>query len=367
MLSLRVATFAAAVGLLALAAPAGAQDIDPTLAKSWAYMQKAMPGVPYQLLKDACAEGKLTIYHGAWSDAQNNQIKHFTEQFPCINIQTQEFGGAAMRQRFTTEFQVGRDAADIVQYTNPIATAADAAKGYFAEYKIADDAAYPDNLKIGTVAYPLRIGVAGIAWNTDRVSEADAKILYKWEGAVDPRWAGKVGVIDPTIATGVGAVPWHLWFNLYGEDFIKKIGELKPRIFPGTNPASAALASGDIAVILNASEAGLIPLLNKGAPVRWSFPEPGVAIATDQMINAHAPDPNAARLYQQYAFSLEGYGYWQELGGVPTRIGFKDRRAIAKESWYVLAKKFYTYSAKDYNAETAKVNELFKKYVGSAK
>ena len=83
---------------------------------------------------------------------------------------------------------------------------------------------------------------------------------------------------------------------------------MRPQVFSGTNPASAALASGDIAVLFNASETGLMPLQSAGAPLRWTFPEPAAGPVTGQAISARAPHPNAAKLYHEYAFTTEGYG-----------------------------------------------------------
>ena len=140
-------------------------------------------------------------------------------------------------------------------------------------------------------------------------------------------------MVDPA-AGGVVYLPWYAWYKLYGEDFIKKVGEVRPQIYSATNPGSAALASGDIAVLFNASETGLMPLQAAGAPLRWAFPEPATGPVTGQAIDARAPHPNAAKLYHEYAFTAEGYGLWQKLGGAPARIGFKDQRPIAAEPWY---------------------------------
>jgi hypothetical protein len=82
--------FSMHVGMLSAAAAAFiapcalAQDIDPKLRASWDFMQSAMPGVPYETLKAACAEGRLMVYHGSWTDAQNAQIEAFHKRFPFL-------------------------------------------------------------------------------------------------------------------------------------------------------------------------------------------------------------------------------------------------------------------------------------------
>src|SRR5688572_29079764 len=84
-----------------------AQAVDPKLAASWAFVQKAMPGVSYNLLKAACDERTVMIYHGTWVDAQDEQIAGFRKRFPCLSVQ--KFGATMgdMRERFLSELRAG--------------------------------------------------------------------------------------------------------------------------------------------------------------------------------------------------------------------------------------------------------------------
>src|SRR6202012_5200239 len=143
------------------------------------------------------------------------------------------------------------------------------------QYMIGDDKAYDDSVKMAGYVYPIHRGTTALAWNTNLVNDQQDKLLMDWKGITDPVWAGRAGVTDPS-GSASALRPWYIWPKLYGDDFIPKIGALKPRVFTGSSPASAALASGDIAVILNASEVNLSPLWRSGAPVRWALPEPGI-------------------------------------------------------------------------------------------
>jgi iron(III) transport system substrate-binding protein len=347
-----------------LAGPAAAQAVDPALAASWKFVQENMPGVPYSLLKSACDEGALMLYHGTWTDAQKSQVAAFKTRFPCIkSVQMFELNAGPLRQRFLSESRAGLRSADIIQDTDPGTLNDQAAEGLYMQYTISNDQAYADGMKKTGYWYPLRIALVGIAWNTDLVGDKDAELLRDWKNIIDPKWKGRAGVVDPA-AGGVVYLPWYAWFKLYGEDFIKKIGDVQPQIYSGTNPGSAALASGDIAVLFNASETGLMPLQAAGAPLRWSFPEPATGPVTGQAIAAGAPHPSAAKLFHEYAFTAEGYGFWQKLGGAPARIGFKDQRPIATEPWYKYPAKFLEYDVHDVTNLYSKISDLFHKWVG---
>lgn len=341
-----------------------AQDIDPKLKASWEFMQKALPGVPYAVLRDACAEGALMIYHGSWVDAQNAQIAAFSKRFPCVRVQ--KFGSTTseLRERFTSEIRAGRHTADIMQDSDPGILDNMAASGLLTEYTITNSGSFPAGTKKEGFWYPLRLALSGIAWNTDLVSEADAKILQDWKGVLDPRWKGRAVVVDPTSGGGIVYAPVYAWDQMFGPSFIEQLGTQKPRVVAGINNAAAALAAGDVAVIFNASETGLLPLWQKGAPIRWSLPVPGIGPATGQAIATKAPHPNAAKLYQEYAFAEEGYTAWYLLGGAPARSGLADKRQVASEPWYKYPKEFYSYDAADANKKSRDIAERFSKAVG---
>jgi iron(III) transport system substrate-binding protein len=343
---------------------ANAQDIDPKLKAAWDYVQKAMPGVSYSVLRDACAEGTLMIYHGSWIEAQNAQIQAFTKRFPCIRVQKFGTTTSELRERYKSELQAGRNIADLMQDSDPGVLDSFAATGLLTEYKISNADAYPAGTKKEGFWYPLRLALSGIAWNTDLVSEGDAKILQDWKGIVDPRWKGRAVVVDPTSGAGIVYVPFYVWDKLYGPTFIEQIGAQRPRVVNGINNAAASLASGDVAVIFNASETGLLPLWQKGAPIRWSLPDPGIGPATGQGIAAKAPHLNAAKLYQEYAFAEEGYDAWYLLGGAPARSGLKDKRQVASEPWYKYPKEFFAFDPADANKQGRDIAERFNKAVG---
>jgi iron(III) transport system substrate-binding protein len=362
----------ALVGLVfAIAAPcigarhASSQEVDPKLAPSWAFMQQQMPGAPLDLLAAACKDGSVMIYHGTWDDAQEAQIKGFEQRFPCVKVNKFTADTGQRQERWLAETRAGRYIADIVQDTDPGFLDKQAKSGTLLSYKISNDASFVGPTKNSGYWYALRAALVGIAWNTDLVSDDEAKKLATWQGITDPIWKGRSAVVDPS-AGGVAYLPWYIWLKQFGPEFFQKIGALQPRITAAIVPAAASLASGDIAVLFNASETGLLPLLGRGAPIRWLLPEPGIGPMTGQAIATHAPHPNAAKLYQEYAFTTEGYGLWSKLGGAPVRQNFKDQRDVAKQGWYKVPATFFPYDTEDASNSIGAVTDLYHKYITTA-
>lgn len=362
-------SFHAAAGLvLALSIagpPAAAQDVASEHAEAWAFMQEQMPGVPYDLLKAACDEGEMMIYSGTWPDATQAVLDGFMARFPCIDAQAFVTRTGQRRERFLAEWRADNNIADIIQDTDPGTLEAQIGEGYIQQYNISNDDKYPEALKHSEYWYPIRIAIMGIAWNTDLVSEEDAKGLLEWQGMVDPKWKGKVGVSDPS-SGGAAFLPWYLWPKLFGDEFMQKLAALEPRGFTSVNPTVSSLAAGDIEVYVGADDALLTGMWDKGAPIRWSLPDPGIGVPTGQAISARAPHPNAAKLYQEYMFTEEGYGKWQKIGGGPSvRIGFPDQRAVAKEPWYHFPDELYQYDRADATKSKDAVVDMFHKLMGT--
>ncbi len=342
----------ACVTVMGLASSGLAQDVAPEHADAWAFMQTAMPGVPYDLLQAACEEGAVMIYNGTWSDAQENQIKAFADRFPCVTVEHFELPTSERRERFIVETKAGRHTADIVQDTDPGVLDKQAKEGLLAEYALSSDSAFADNVKMASYWYPLRIALAATAWNIDNVTEEEAALLSTWDGMIDPRFKGRVGIaMSPSGGGGVTLYPYFALYKTYGEDFMKAFAAQEPRNFSGANTLAGALASGDIDVALAVSETGIVPLQAQGAPIQWALPEPGMGLATGQAVSATAPHPNAARLYQEYSFTDEGYAAWNLHGGAPAKTGFADTRPVAQESWYRYPAAFSDVDPRSMNAE----------------
>ncbi len=329
-------------------------------------MQQQMPGVPLSLLKAAEKEGTVMVYAGTWTSAQNALDAGFEKVFPFVKVQLYTADTGQRDARFTAEEKAGKHIADVIQETDVGTLDSFVKQGLVANYTLSNAADYQKSLEDPGYAYPLRVAMVGIAWNTNLVNATDAQGLSTWQGVTDPRWKGRAGIVDPA-AGGVAYLPWYAWDQLYGQSFIQKITANKPQVFSAINPAAAALASGSISVLLNASETGLLPLQAKGAPIQWSLPSPGIGPATLQAVAANAPDPSAARLFQEYTFTAAGYPLWQKDGGAPSRLNYQDQRPIAKQSWYHMPTTMFSYDPGAATAAQSQIVSLVHNALGVAK
>src|SRR6266852_8793954 len=69
--------------------------------------------------------------------------------------------------------------------------------------------------------------MAGLAYNPKTVPADQAPT--SWSDALDPKWAGEISV--KVSNSGLQHVTWYELKRIYGDDYFKKLGELKPRAF----------------------------------------------------------------------------------------------------------------------------------------
>ena len=145
--------------------------------------------------------------------------------------------------------------------------------------------------------------------NTDIVKPADAP--KSWSDLLDPRWSGKLLIIDPRTATSADRYVYTLTkYKMVEPDFFTKLTGQK-LINPagiGTRPPWTALAKGEGAIIIFGADSQGAPVLKEGAHIRPAVLSGTVIVTSSafQLIK-NAPHPNAGKLFIDFALSQQGY------------------------------------------------------------
>ena len=148
----------------------------------------------------------------------------------------------------------------------------------------------------------LRASVYAPAYNTSKVSEADAP--KTWLDLLDPEWKGKLVQAHPSYS-GFVSVGMAGLVQVFGWDYVDKLAKQKPRIVQSSVDTTAYIVRGE-------ALAGATGLYNDfdpmkaGEPIKVIFPPKGVPfIPSAQAIFAKAPHPNAAKVFTDWLFSTE--------------------------------------------------------------
>jgi iron(III) transport system substrate-binding protein len=145
--------------------------------------------------------------------------------------------------------------------------------------------------------------LAGIAYNTDVISEADAP--KTWKDLLDPKWRGSINFKDS--ASGLQGAQWFMLRKLYGEGFWKEMTAQNPRALPSTVQQYERLINREDKVIGLAQYSTFLEFKAKGAPLAFVVPEEGL-VGTAQFLGvvSNGPHPEAAKLFIDWYLSPLG-------------------------------------------------------------
>jgi iron(III) transport system substrate-binding protein len=151
--------------------------------------------------------------------------------------------------------------------------------------------------------YGLRATVTVIAYNTQKVSAAEAP--RTWKDLLDPKWRGRLVTAHPGYS-GVIATHVLALVHLHGWDYFKALAQNKPMLVQSAVDPGGIVASGERPVAVNGGDYTFYQLKKKGNPVEIVFPKEGVPlVVSPSAITSFAPHPNAARLFTDFIFSRE--------------------------------------------------------------
>lgn len=169
----------------------------------------------------------------------------------------------------------------------------------------------------------------------DVTSVADL-LKPEYKGAValngDPTQAGAAfsGVMMAAIANGGSADDIAPGVDFFGD--LKKAGNFLP-----VDPDSATIESGQTPVVIDWDYLGAAAAANVDT---WKTIVPSEAVVAGyyfQAINADAPHPAAARLWQEFLYSDEGQNLWLKGGARPVRgAAMADAGTIDAALWDAL-------------------------------
>lgn len=256
-------------------------------------------------------EGELLFYTHDSEPAAAGIMEAFTTDFPKIKGRYVRAQTGALYAKILAERSAGRFDVDVIQFSE-LATALDFQKrGGFMNYVSPQADAYaPEHLStpVGDFFW-VGVSFAGIAYNTDKVSDAEAP--KNWKDLLNSKWMNSISVKQAT--SGMQFVEWYELRKLYGDEFWKEFGKLRPRGFDSRAQLFDRLAKGDDKICALAENAGYMLAKDKGAPIVLVAPNDG--LPSSPMANGivdKAPHPEAAKLFVDWLMSVRGQKYIQD-------------------------------------------------------
>lgn len=320
-----------------LASPAIAQTAGKTATKVHDF-------TTYADIAKAEAEGELVFYCHENEAGTAAIMEGFQKDFPKIKTSYVRAQTGALYNKIISERTAGRYLVDVMQLSD-VAPAVDfAKKGGWDTYVGPEIDAYKKEYQSATPGQYFWNGTtfAGIAYNTDKVSAADAP--KGWKDINNEKWRNAISC--KISASGVQYVAWYTLGKIYGFDFWKEFAKQKPKAFDSRTQLFDRLSKGDDKVCSLAEYAAVVLYKSKKAPIEFVMPPDGIpATPTVTGVVDKAPHPNAARLYMDWIMSKRGQSYVQhhqnlyygsvrpDVGPMPTGEKLSDFKLLFPQDW----------------------------------
>ena len=330
-----VAIFAAAA--ITLSACAGSDtpaegDVDAATATS----AEAFGGLD-ALIEAAQAEGELNVIALPDDWANYGEIKAAFEEKYDISVNSADPGVSSAEEITAAKNLKGQDTApDVFDLGSAVALSS---TDVFAPYQVENWAEIPDENKEETGLWVNDYtGSMSIGYNSNEVPEPeslDDLLGADYKGAVaingDPTQAGAAfaAVGLATVLSGGTLDDFTPGIEYFGE--LKKAGNFLP-----VDPTPATIASGETKVVLDWSYNNLAAASTVDGWEVTTLPGTVYTSYYNQAINADAPHPAAARLWQEFIYSAEGQNMFITGGAYPVTLeamneaGTTDEDAISK-------------------------------------
>src|SRR5712692_1535030 len=258
-----------------------------------------------ELIEAARKEGKISYYSALELNVAERLSRMFEAKYSGIAVRVERSGAERIFQRIAQEQGSGINAVDVANSTDPAHYLDWKKHGWLAPY-VPDDVArhFPadqidaDGMHATSCAWTEAIG-----YNTSLVKQEDAPKSYA--DLLDPKWQGKIVKGHPGYSGAIMTATFVLARDL-GWPYLEKLAQQKVMQVQSAADPPKKILLGERAIMADGNDYNLVLLKDQGKPVEVVYPMEGSPlIIVPSGIFQGAPNPNAARLFQNFFFSAE--------------------------------------------------------------
>jgi iron(III) transport system substrate-binding protein len=273
-------------------------------------------GITSSLIAAATKEGELAWYTSADLQLAEKVGKSFEQKFPGIRVRVERAGGERIFARVAQEYASGLRIADAVSTGDAAQFLAWKRQGMLAPYVPEDIARHipPEHRDPDGLYATVRSTLCVIAYNTELVKREDAPKSFAH--LIDPKWKGKIVKAHPSYSGTVMTSTYQMVREL-GWAYLEKLAQQQLLQIQSATDTPKKIVLGERPVMADGNESNVLLLKEDGKPIEVVYAVEGSpSVVQPSALFAAAPHPNAARLFQNYLFSVEGQELFVNLGGL---------------------------------------------------
>ena len=265
----------------------------------------AAEAITPQLIEAARKEGKVAFYTAMDLAFAEQLGKAFEIKFPGIAVRVERSGAERIFTRIGQEYSSNIHAVDVVNTADAAHCIVWKRNGWLQPYLPQDVAQHydrhyydPDALHVTT-----RILVSPIGYNTNLVKPQDAPKSFA--DLLDPKWAGKMVKGHPAYSGTIMNATFQIARDL-GWEYFEKLAKQRVMQVQSATDTPKRISLGERAIMVDGAGYLIIRYKEEGQPVDIIYPEEGTPVAAGpSAVFKAAPNPNAARLFQNWMHSRD--------------------------------------------------------------
>ena len=261
-------------------------------------------GAQTPLVEAAKKEGKVVWYTSLALPSAEKVAKLFEAAYPGIKVEVHRTGSQRILQRVMQELQANIKNVDVIHTSDAGHFVLLKEKKLLARHTPAGVDRFPAGFKDKDgYYYGLRATVNVIAYNTQKISAADAP--RTWKDLLDPKWKGRMVTAHPGYS-GVIATHVLALVHLHGWEYFQALAKNQLMLVQSAVDPAGVVASGERPLAVNGGDYTFYQSKKQGNPVEIVYPKEGVPlVVSPSAIASFAPHPNAARLFTDFGFTRE--------------------------------------------------------------
>ena len=271
------------------------------------------------LAEGAKKEGKIVFYTSMESEFAGALTRAFEAKYPFVKTDVFRSTHEKILSRMNVERQTGIYTADVIS-VGEFETYHLQRRGFVAPYKSPFAAVFPDGFKDPNGYWTdLYDNLIVTAYNTSRVKREEMPRRY--EDLLQPRWKGRMALDQNEDRWFANML--YLMGDKRGLEFMQSLAKQDIAIRSGRSLVTQLLGAGEFDLQIVAYWYRPYLMKKQGAPVDWVGLEPAIVALHPISMAEKAPNPNAAKLFIDFALSDEGQKLFAQRGREPAKPGLK--------------------------------------------
>jgi iron(III) transport system substrate-binding protein len=292
-----------------------------------ASLPEADPLTP-ALIAAARKEGKIAFYSALELNISEKLARTFEARYPGITVRVERSGAERIFQRIGQEQDSRINAVDLVCSTDPAHFIFWKRRDWIAPYvteemvkNLPPDRVNPDGTSATVCAWFSVIG-----YNAELVKPEDAPKSYA--DLLDPKWKGKIVKGHPSYSGAILTATYQISRDL-GWSYFEKLAQQNVMQLQSAAEPPRKIALGERAVQADGNDYSLYLYKDAGRPVQAVYASEGTPqIIVETGIFRSSQNPNAARLFQQFLYSIEGQQIFIDFAHRSFHAQVKDRPGL---------------------------------------